>query len=154
MPKRVAFSCDHAAVGVRNDVIEMIKSSGAAVSVVYMGPDSEKSVDYPDFAAPVCEAIQKGEVDMGFLLCGTGIGMAIAANKHKGIRAALCHDHVTAFLCRNHNDANVVCIGERVCGMEVIRDIILTALTTEFSNGERHINRLSKVKAIEDRQLC
>ncbi|KPA85242.1 putative ribose 5-phosphate isomerase [Leptomonas pyrrhocoris] len=154
MPMRVAFSCDHAAVHVHNEVMEMIKSSGTATSVVYMGPDSEQSVDYPDFAAPVCEAIQKGEVDMGFLLCGTGIGMSIAANKYKGIRAALCHDHVTAFLCRNHNDANVVCIGERVCGLEVIRDIILTALTTEFSHGERHMSRLSKVKTIEEHQRC
>lgn len=153
MQKRVAFSCDHAVVAVKDDVIDMIKSSGAALSVVYMGPNSEKSVDYPDFAAPVCEAILKGEVDMGFLLCGTGIGMSIAANKYKGIRAALCHDHVTAFLCRNHNDANVVCIGERVTGMEVIRDIILTALTTPFSEGERHVNRLNKVKVIEDHQL-
>lgn len=152
--KRVAFSCDHAAVAVKDEVIEMIKSSGTVQSVTYMGPGSTKSVDYPDFAAPVCEAIQKEEVDMGFLLCGTGIGMSIAANKYKGIRAALCHDHVTAFLCRNHNDANVVCIGERVTGMEVIRDIILTALNTEFSKGERHVSRLSKVKAIEEHELC
>lgn len=152
--KRVAFSCDHAAVRVRDEVIEMIKSSTSVASVVYMGPDSEKSVDYPDFASPLCEAIQKGEIDIGFLLCGTGIGMSIAANKHKGIRAALCHDHVTAFLCRNHNDANVVCIGERVTGMEVIRDIILTTLNTDFSHGERHVGRLDKVKDIEQRELC
>lgn len=128
----------------------MIRRPGIVEEVQYFGPSSGASVDYPDFAKQVCEAVVSGKADAGILVCGTGIGMSIAANKVRGIRAALCHDHVTAQLCRLHNDANVLCIGERTSGLEVMRDIIETYLATDFSRQARHVGRLEKVKAMEE----
>lgn len=151
MVRKVAFACDHAAVLKRQEIIDMIKEADSTIEVEYMGPTENVSVDYPDYAEKVALAVASGAAECGVLVCGTGIGMSIAANKVKGIRAALCHDHLTAQLTRVHNDANIVCIGERVCGMELIRDILITFLTTPFSQGDRHKTRIAKVAAIEKR---
>ncbi|KAK7198193.1 ribose 5-phosphate isomerase [Novymonas esmeraldas] len=153
MSKRVALGCDHAVYSAHNEIIDIIKNTGVVSEVQYMGPPSAASVDYPDYAARVCEAILNGEADTGILVCGTGIGMSIAANKFNGIRAALCYDHVTAQLCRQHNDAHIVCIGVRTSGMEIIRDIVTTFLTTEFSTEGRHGGRVAKISAIESKQM-
>ncbi|KAG5499940.1 hypothetical protein GH5_04079 [Leishmania sp. Ghana 2012 LV757] len=153
MSKRVALGCDHAAFDTHQEIMEMITATGVVSRVLYMGPSSAASVDYPDYAAQVCEAILKGEADVGILLCGTGIGMSIAANKFKGIRAALCHDHVTAQLSRQHNNAHVLCVGVRTSGLEVIRDIITTFLTTEVSTEGRHGGRVAKITGIEVEQM-
>ncbi|KAG5500526.1 hypothetical protein JKF63_03620 [Porcisia hertigi] len=153
MSKRVALGCDHAVYSAYQEIVGIITATGIVSSVSYMGPSSAASVDYPDYAAQVCQAILKGEADTGILICGTGIGMSIAANKFNGIRAALCHDHVTAQLSRQHNNAQVLCIGVRTCGMEVIRDIITTFLSTEFSTEGRHSCRIAKITEMEKQQM-
>lgn len=150
MSRKIAFACDHAAYHCYQEIVGFIKAAGSDIDVVYMGPTDANAVDYPDYALKVAEAVAKGEFEKGVLVCGTGIGMSIAANKVKGVRAALCHDHTTAYLTRQHNDANVVCVGERVVGMEVMKDILVTFLTTPYSNVERHTNRINKVAAIEN----
>nr|AEW46848.1 ribose 5-phosphate isomerase B [Leishmania donovani] len=153
MPKRVALGCDHAVYAAHQEIIGMINACSAVSKVMYMGPSSDSSVDYPDYAAQVCEAILKGEADTGILVCGTGIGMSIAANKFRGIRAALCYDHVTARLSRQHNNAHILCIGVRTSGPEIIRDIIETFLTTEPLEEGRHGSRLDKITVIEEQQM-
>jgi len=116
------------------------------------GCDCEQSVDYPDYAIPVCERVVKGEADRGILICGTGIGMSIAANKVPGIRCALVHDLFSAKATREHNDSNVLALGERVVGPGLAQEIVRVWLETPFSQGERHVNRVNKVMAIEQRQ--
>ena len=113
-----------------------------------VGARSEESVDYPDFAALVGTAVGAGKVDRGFLVCGTGIGMSIAANKIHGIRAALCHDVTTARLARLHNDSNVLCMGGRILGQAVASDIVRTWLSTQFEGG-RHQGRVDKIESLE-----
>ena len=115
------------------------------------GTYNEDSVDYPDCAVPVCRAIQDGEADMGILICGTGIGISIAANKHKGIRAALCGDVYSAKMTKVHNNANVICLGGRVTGRELAFMIVDTWLEAEFEGG-RHNARIEKIHKIEEMQ--
>jgi ribose 5-phosphate isomerase B len=115
------------------------------------GPDSAASVDYPDFAARVSRAIPAGEAENGVLICGTGVGMSMAANKIPGIRAAAVSEPVSARLSRSHNDANIVCIGERIVGAEVALEIVRTFLDTPFSQGERHRGRINKICALEQK---
>ena len=110
---------------------------------------SEESVDYPDCAAPVCKAIQDKTADKGILICGTGIGISIAANKHKGIRAALCSDVYSAKMTKQHNNANISCLGGRVTGRELAFMIVDTWLNTEFEGG-RHEARIEKIHKIEN----
>ncbi|EPY34653.1 ribose 5-phosphate isomerase B [Strigomonas culicis] len=149
MPRVVAFSCDHAAYHIKDTIVDLIKGVSADIEVLYLGPQNAGSVDYPDYAQVLCEAVTSGRAEVGVLLCGTGIGMSIAANKVPGIRAALCHERLTAQLARLHNNANVVCAGERIVGLEVIRDIITTFLTTEFTNEARHEKRIAKIHQLE-----
>lgn len=118
-------------------------------SFVDYGTDSEASVDYPDYAKKLGKAVQNGEIDLGVAICGTGIGISIALNKMKGIRAALCHDEFTARMARRHNNANVLCIGGRVTGVEVAKALTQVFLDETFEGG-RHETRLNKIKAIEE----
>lgn len=120
-----------------------------AFSLVDYGTDSEVSVDYPDYAKKLGQAVESGEVDLGVAICGTGIGISIALNKMKGIRAALCHDEFTARMARRHNNANVLCIGGRVTGVEVAKALTQVFLDETFEGG-RHQTRLDKIKAIEE----
>ena len=106
-----------------------------------LGCYNTASVDYPDIAKLVCEKVDTGDVDRAILICGTGIGMSMAANRYKHVRAALCHDHYTARMSREHNNANVLCMGERVIGLGVAEDIVRTWLAVEFSGG-RHLGRI------------
>ena len=115
------------------------------------GTESEDSCDYPDFALPVAEAVAKGEYDRGILICGTGIGIGIVANKVKGVRAALCHDTFSAEACRNHNDANILTMGERIVGEGLALKIVETFLNSDFEGG-RHQRRVDKIKALEENQ--
>ena len=117
--------------------------------VTDFGTDSEDSCDYPDFALPVAQAVAKGEYDRGILICGTGIGIGIVANKVKGVRAALCHDTFSAEACRNHNDANILTMGERIVGEGLALKIVETFLNSEFEGG-RHQRRVDKIKALEN----
>jgi len=116
-----------------------------------VGTFDAESVDYPDIAEKVCGKITKGEADRGIVLCGTGIGISIAANKIKGIRAALCGDVFSARMSREHNDANVLAMGGRVTGFGPAGEIVRTWVTTEFSQGERHIRRIEKMMALENK---
>lgn len=118
------------------------------VEYVDLGCECSDSVDYPDYAIPVAEKVAGGEVDKGILICGTGIGMSIAANKVKGVRCALVHDTFSARATREHNDTNVLAMGERVIGPGLARDIAKIWLTTDFEGG-RHENRVNKIKAYE-----
>ena len=136
----IAFGCDHGGYTLKKDIAALLEKSGH--TVLDMGSFSEESVDYPDFAAAVCATLQDGRAQRGILVCGTGIGMSIAANRHPHIRAALCHEAFTARMSREHNDANVLCLGAPVLGIGIALDIVKTWLTTEFAGG-RHLRRIA-----------
>ena len=146
---KIAIACDHAALKLKNDVIEKLGKEGYEVED--FGIYEQKSVDYPDYALPVAEAVASGKADKGILICGTGIGMSIAANKVKGIRCALCSDTFSAHATREHNDANILAFGERVVGEGLAMDIVDTFLKTPFSGDDRHVKRIAKISAIEDK---
>lgn len=137
---KIAFGCDHGGFVFKKDIVTFLEQSG--YTVLDMGCFSEESVDYPDFAAAVCAALQDGRAQRGILVCGTGIGMSIAANRHPHIRAALCHEAFTARMSREHNDANILCLGARVLGIGIVLDIVKTWLATEFAGG-RHLRRIT-----------
>ena len=147
--KKIAIGCDHAGFAIKGAVIEHIKAKGYDVEDV--GTYSEESCHYPTYASAVCEKILSGECDKGILICGTGIGMSIAANKHKGIRAACCSDTFSARLTREHNDANVLCFGERVVGVGLAIDLVDAFLDAEYLNNGNHVIRVSMLKDIENR---
>jgi ribose 5-phosphate isomerase B len=148
---KIAVGTDHAGVRLKEDIIAVIQEMGH--EVVDVGCSCADSVDYPDYALPVCEQVVTGEADRGILICGTGIGMSIAANKVPGIRCALVHDTFSAKATREHNDSNVLAMGERVIGPGLAREITQIWIGTPFSEGERHIGRVNKIKAIESRYL-
>nr|WP_281682516.1 ribose 5-phosphate isomerase B [Finegoldia magna] len=143
---KIAIAADHGGFELKNSMVEYIKSLGN--EVMDLGTNSADSVDYPDYAKKVCEEIQQGNSDLGILICGTGIGMSLAANKFDGIRAACVSDVYSAKMSRNHNNANVLCIGARVIGDEVAKLIIKTFLENEFEAG-RHQRRVDKIMAFE-----
>lgn len=137
------IATDHAGVAIKPSVIEMLKAKGH--EVVDLGPANSERVDYPDFAHKLCEQVLANAHTQGILICGTGIGMSLAANKHVGIRAALCHDAYTATMARAHNDANVLCFGERVVGLGVASSIIDAWCDGCFEGG-RHSDRVVKIE--------
>ena len=139
---RVVIACDHAAVAARAKVAEILTAAGT--EVVDCGTKTADRVDYPDKAAEVCKLVAGDENTAGVLLCGSGIGMSIAASKVAGIRAALCHDHYTAAMCRKHNNANILCMGARTSGPDVIAEMLQTFLATDFEGG-RHAGRVEKL---------
>ena len=136
----------HAGYPLKGKVAELIKELGH--EVIDLGTHSEESVDYPDFAVKVAHAVTQGEADLGVLLCGTGLGMSIAANKVRGIRAVTCGDTFSARSSREHNDANMLCIGARVTGCGLALDIVKAWLEAEFKGG-RHARRVQKIADIE-----
>ena len=143
---RVAIGADHAGFAAKEEIKTVIRALGH--TVVDQGTSGETSVDYPDFAEKVARAVATGDAERGVLICGTGIGMSIAANKVPGIRAALVGDEKTAALSRQHNDANVFCAGSRVTPVVKIAESLKVWLQTPFEGG-RHVNRVSKIAAIE-----
>lgn len=144
---KIALGCDHAAYQLKNAVKEHIEAAGHEVHD--FGTFDESSVDYPDYAFFVGKAVVNGEAERGILLCGTGIGIGIAANKIPGVRAALCHDLFSAEACRQHNNANILTMGARVIDTELALKIVDIWLTTEFEGG-RHQRRIDKISNIED----
>lgn len=142
---KIAIGCDHGGFAVKADIVTLLKSMGHEVTDY--GCESEQSVNYPDYAKNVCLAVEKGTVDRGILICGTGIGMSMAANRSKSIRAALCHELFTAAMSRAHNDANVLCLGARVVGPGLIQEIVRTWVTTEFAGG-RHQTRIAMFSTV------
>lgn len=145
---KVAIASDHGGIHIR----EEIKNLMDELQIPYedFGCECPTSVDYPDYALPVAEKVAKGEFDRGILICGTGIGMSIAANKVKGIRCALCHDVFSAKATRQHNDSNMLAMGERVIGPGLAREIAQAWLTSDFEGG-RHENRINKITAYEEK---
>ncbi len=137
---------DHAGIDLKDLTVEMLRAKGHDVED--LGPFSKERVDYPDYAVKVCESVLKDKAAHGILICGSGIGMSMSANRFSGIRAALCHDAYTASMARAHNDANVLCYGERVVGPGVAESIIDAWITGAFEGG-RHCGRVEKIEAIQ-----
>ncbi|MCM3617989.1 ribose 5-phosphate isomerase B [Sutcliffiella horikoshii] len=144
---RVAIASDHGGIKIREEIKSLLKELN--IEFEDFGCECETSVDYPDYAQPVAKKVAEGEFDRGILVCGTGIGMSIAANKVKGIRCALVHDMFSAKATREHNDSNVLAMGERVIGPGLAREIARIWLTTEFEGG-RHENRVNKIHQLEN----
>ncbi len=144
---KIGISNDHAGVFLKHKIVEYLKNKGN-VEVVDYGTNSTDSVDYPDFAKAVCFDIQKNKLNKAIVICGTGVGISISANKIKGIRCALCHETFTAFYSRVHNDANVLALGARVTGDGLAIQIVETWLNTEFEGG-RHSKRVDKIMQLE-----
>ena len=145
---RVAIGCDHGALDLKNAVIKHLEKKG--IEIKDFGTYTLDSCDYPDFAAPAAKAVASGECDKGIVLCTTGIGVSITANKIKGIRCALLSDVMSARMTREHNDTNMMAIGAGVVGQMLALEIVDTWLGTEFSNEARHQRRIDKMMALED----
>ncbi len=145
---KVAFGCDHGGINLKPVLLKYLQDKG--VEFIDYGCFDTKSTDYNEYALKVANAVKNGECDRGILFCGTGIGMSLVANKVKGIRCAHCHDVFSAKMTRLHNDANVIALGERVVGPGLMIEIVDAFLFTDFSNDERHIRRVEKIKAIEE----
>ena len=143
---KITVGCDHAAYELKKKVIAHLEERG--IEVIDVGTHSAESCDYPNFAHAVCKNVQDGVTELGILICGTGIGMSMAANKHRGIRAAACSDTFSARLTRQHNDANVLCFGERVVGMGLAMDLVDSFIDTDFEGG-KHQRRVDMIMAIE-----
>ncbi len=143
---KIYIATDHAGIDLKNFTVELLTSKGQ--EVVDLGPFEKERVDYPDYAVKLCENVLADTGSSGILICGSGIGMSMAANRHSGIRAALCHDAYTAEMARAHNDANVLCFGERVVGQGVAESIIDAWLAGTFEGG-RHCGRVEKIEAIK-----
>ncbi|WP_298705886.1 ribose 5-phosphate isomerase B [uncultured Veillonella sp.] len=144
---KVAIGADHGGFHLKEAIKPVLDELG--IEYEDFGTHSEESVDYPDISAPVAQAVAAGTFDRGILICGTGIGIGIAANKVPGIRAALCHDTFSAHASREHNNANILTMGERVIGPGLASDIVKIWLTTDFEGG-RHERRIAKISALEE----
>ncbi len=148
---KVVIASDHGGYQYKNLVLKDIREQG--YDLTDLGTFTEDPSDYPDQASLVAEAIQQGVAERGILICGSGVGVSVAANKFSGVRAGVCHDTYSAHQSVEHDDANVLCLGERVIGIELAREIILAFLAAQFSHAERHQRRLDKIKDIESRNF-
>ena len=148
---KIIIGCDHGGLELKNEIIKHLNAKN--IETCDVGTYTTDSCNYPDYAKALCEKIQSGEYERGILVCGTGIGMSIAANKHKGIRAACCSDTFSARLTREHNDANVLCFGERVVGAGLALDLVDAFLGAEYLNNGNHVTRVAMLKDIEDDNL-
>ena len=140
---KLAIGADHGGFVLKQEIVNYLKKI-ANIEVIDYGTSGPDSVDYPDFGRKVAEAVSNGTADRGILICGTGIGMSMVANRYPKVRAALCHDHFTAQMSRLHNDSNVLCMGERVIGRGVACDVVKTWIETDFEGG-RHQKRIEKI---------
>lgn len=143
---KIIIGCDHGGIELKNEIKAHLENRG--IEVTDIGTYTNESCNYPDYARALCTRIQRGEFERGILVCGTGIGMSIAANKHNGIRAACCSDTFSARMTRMHNDANVLCLGGRVVGVGLACDMVDLFVDTEFEGG-RHSTRVSMLGDIE-----
>ena len=142
----IALGSDHAGFEYKEHLKLLLDEMGKPYQD--FGTSSPESVDYPDFAHAVCKAVTSDKCQQGILICGTGIGMSIVANKHNGIRAAVCESSASAKLSREHNDANILCLGARIVSWETAGEIVKIFLTTPFSGGERHMSRIQKIHSL------
>jgi ribose 5-phosphate isomerase B len=143
---KIAIGSDHRGVDVKRRIIALLTQLGH--QMIDAGPEGREGVDYPDFAFVVAQSVSRGETERGILICGTGIGMCIAANKVAGVRAAPCHDSITAEMSRRHNDANILCLSADLLGEELIDRMVHIWLTTDFEGG-RHARRVEKITRYE-----
>ncbi len=148
---RIAIGADHAGFRYKRTLAAELERAGHEVAD--LGTDGPESVDYPDYAQAVAERVAGGDADRGILVCGSAVGVCIVANKIPGVRAGVCHDTYSARQAVEHDDMNVLCLGERVIGIEVAREIVGAFLDARYSAEERHARRLAKVRAIEGRYL-
>lgn len=148
---KVVIASDHGGFQYKTILLEDIRREG--YDITDLGAFNEEASDYPDFAVAVANNIIQQKAERGILICGSGVGISVAANKFKGIRAGICHDTYSAHQGVEHDDMNVLCIGQRVIGIELAREIVTAFLAAGFSHAERHERRLSKVKDIEDRNM-
>ena len=148
---KVAIGCDHGGINLKPVLIDYLEKKG--IEFKDFGTFTKDSCDYNDYAEKVANAVAHGEFDRGILICGTGIGMSIVANKVKGIRCAHCHDVFSAKMTRLHNDANVIAMGERVIGPGLMLEIVDAFLNTDFSFDERHVRRVNKIKELENKNF-
>jgi len=147
---KIALAADHAGYEAKQVVVEDLRTGGH--QVMDLGThDPGRPDDYPDFAELACEALRRGEAERAVVICGSGVGVTVAANKFPGIRAGLCHDHYSAHQGVEHDDMNVLCLGARIVGRETIREAGRAFVAARFTGEERHARRLAKVKAIESR---
>ena len=147
----IAVATDHGGFPLKQRVIDVVRECGD--EVLDLGTFSTDAVDYPDYAQAIGEAIQDGRAERGILMCGSGVGASVAANKMIGIRAGLCHDTYSAHQGVEHDNMNVLCLGARVIGPELMADLVRAYLGAQFTGEERHVRRLAKVDAIEHSQL-
>ena len=147
---KVGIGCDHAGLELKLEIISLLNEMG--MDCIDYGTNDSRSVDYPDFGDRVSGAVSSREIERGVLICGTGIGMSIVANKFPGIRASLCNDLFTARMSRLHNDANILVIGGRIVGKDLAKEIVRVWFSTPFEGG-RHANRLQKIKDIEEKTM-
>ncbi len=143
---KIAIASDHRGVKIKNRLIQSLTAAG--YDVIDQGTDSDQPVDYPDYARVVAEKVSRGEAERGVLICGTGIGMSIAANKFDGVRAASCYDEVMVEMSRRHNDVNVLCLPGDLIGDRPVDDLVKMWLKTEFDGG-RHLQRIEKITVLE-----
>ena len=146
---KISIGCDHGGLTLKNAVVDWLKSNG--YEVVNFGTDKFASCDYPEFAMKAAEAVANGECHFGIVVCTTGIGISIAANKVPGIRCALCSEPLSAKMTRLHNDANMLALGGGMIGINLGLEIVKTFLETPFSEEEKHVRRIGKIKAIEEK---
>lgn len=144
---KIAIGNDHAAPEMKFELIKRLERQGH--EVINFGTDTDASCDYPDFAEKVARAVVSGQCDRGILICGTGVGISIAANKIDGVRCCVCSEPCTARLSREHNNANIIAFGARIVGPAMAEMIVDTFLNTEFAGGERHERRIQKITALE-----
>jgi len=144
---KIGVACDHAGFPLKKLALDVVQACG--YEALDLGTNNELCVDYPDFAEKVGRLIQDGQIDRGIVLCGSGVGASIAANKMKGVYAGVCHDTYSAHQGVEHDDMNVLCLGARIVGSELAREIIGSFLRANFSNEERHLRRVGKIKNLE-----
>ncbi len=144
---KIAIGSDHAGFGLKDEVVGLLRD--LKIDVLDCGTDGTNSVDYPDFGAKVSEFVSTGKIEKGILICGTGLGMSMVANKFPNVRASLCNDLFTAKMSRLHNDANILVMGGRIIGRDLAAEIVKTWISTPFE-GDRHLRRLQKIRKIEE----
>ena len=144
---KVALGCDHAGFPMKAKVLEIVAALGHEVSD--FGTHSAEPVDFPDIAHKVCQEVREGRAQRGIMVCGSGVGAAIAANKHPGIRASVCHDIYSAHQCVEHDDVNVICLGAQIIGPKIAEDIVAAFFKASFSTGEQFRRRVAKLSDLE-----
>ena len=151
---RVAFSADHAGASLKDELIRRIRAADLGHELIDLGGDgSDPNDDYPDFAQRLGEAVRGGAADRGILICGSGVGASVAANKMRGIRAAVCHDTYSAHQGVEHDDMNVLCLGAEIVGAALAGELVRAFLGARFDGGERYVRRLEKVEAMEKERI-